>query len=132
MWQLPRAHFPDKSDKQFQPFDVEVTYKEQGKKLIIENLDSQESSHDFLLPAPKILNPPLHVLYKAAWSDRLYAIEVCTNVANLDRAADSDTVLTYQVSSVQLVIDMELEALNKAHLRPVVPKRLCLAVLEIS
>ena len=37
---------------------------------------------------------------------------------NLSKAADSDTVSTYQVSSVQLVTDKKLEAFNKAQLRP--------------
>ena len=32
----------------------------------------------------------------------------------LSKTADSDTVLTYQISSVQLVIDKKLEAFNKA------------------
>ena len=32
----------------------------------------------------------------------------------LSKTADSDTVLTYQVSSVQLVTDKKLEAFNKA------------------
>ena len=32
----------------------------------------------------------------------------------LSKTADSDTVSTYQVSSVQLVIDKKLEAFNKA------------------
>ena len=31
---------------------------------------------------------------------------------------DSDTVSTYQVSSVQLVTDKKLEAFNEAQLRP--------------
>ena len=32
----------------------------------------------------------------------------------LSKTADSDTVLTYQVSSVQLVTNKKLEAFNKA------------------
>ena len=37
-------------------------------------------------------------------------------LTNNYRIADSDTVLTYQVSSVQLVTNMKLEAFNKAEL----------------
>ena len=36
----------------------------------------------------------------------------------LSKTADSETVSTYQVSSVQLVTDKKLEALNKAYIRP--------------
>ena len=35
-----------------------------------------------------------------------------------DQTADSDTVSTYQVSSVQLVTDKKLEAFHKAWLGP--------------
>ena len=33
---------------------------------------------------------------------------------HFEQTADSDTILTHQVSSVQLVTDMKLEALNEA------------------
>ena len=36
------------------------------------------------------------------------------NTIELSKTADSDTVSTYQVSSVQLVTDKKLEAFNKA------------------
>ena len=41
---------------------------------------------------------------------------VAINLYYFKQTADSDTVLTYQVFSVQLVTDHKLEALNKAYL----------------
>ena len=46
-------------------------------------------------------------------------MEICCDFSNFVKyvsfkTADSDTVLTYQVSSVHLVIDKKLEAFNKA------------------
>ena len=45
-------------------------------------------------------------------------MEICCNFSNFVKyvsfkTADSDTVSTYQVSSVQLVTDKKLEAFNK-------------------
>ena len=37
---------------------------------------------------------------------------------HFERTADSDTVLTYQVASAQLVTNKKLEALNKAQFLP--------------
>ena len=47
-------------------------------------------------------------------------LKICINYRNTknlhSKTADSDTVSTYQVSSVQLVTDKKLEAFNKAGL----------------
>ena len=42
----------------------------------------------------------------------------------LSKTAESDTVSTYQVSSVRLVIDKKLEAFNKSHLHKALIKHL--------
>ena len=47
----------------------------------------------------------------------LFSLKYCLNANTTDthsKTADSDTVSTYQVSSVQLVTDKKLEAFNKA------------------
>ena len=41
-------------------------------------------------------------------------VKFCETSLKLSKTADSDTVSTYQVSSVQLVTDKKLEAFNKA------------------
>ena len=52
------------------------------------------------------------------WRNKLKKINCCIVMQEasdaLSKTADSDTVSTYQVSSVQLVTDKKLEAFNKA------------------
>ena len=52
------------------------------------------------------------------WFEKQEKVLICLVMQEasdaLFKAADSDTVSTYQVSSVQLVTDKKLEAFNKA------------------
>ena len=62
--------------------------------------------------APSLTTPRTTVLLQPG-SHKL--LKLCKRPAmDFEQTADSDTVLTYQVFSVQLVTDKELEGLNKA------------------
>ena len=60
-----------------------------------------------------------YLIFRNRLVKALSAYEMMKLLSYFEQTADSDTVSTYQVSSVQWVIDKRLlEAFNKAKLRP--------------